>query len=133
MPRYIWIFVFDRRLCCLRNRSYMLLRPVQGGRNIYKVVEIQNTKTNTNTNRTTNTKRNTKYKCKYIKKYMEKYIKKNTCVYFCKTFKMGVGGRCKTFRCVKHKNIESSKCIKVRSQKTFNKLKFLCKLLYYII
>ena len=65
----------------------MLLRPVQGGRNIYKVVEIQNTKTNTNTNRTANT----------------------------------------------YKNTYENTCIKVRSQKTFNKLKFLCKLLYYII
>ena len=40
MPRYMWLFIFDRRLCCLLNWSYMLLRPVEGGRNIYKYMPI---------------------------------------------------------------------------------------------
>ena len=40
MPRYMWLFIFDRRLCCLLNWSYMLLRPVEGGRNIYEYMYI---------------------------------------------------------------------------------------------
>ena len=36
----MWLFIFDRRLCRLFNWSYMLLRPVEGDRNIYKYMYI---------------------------------------------------------------------------------------------